>query len=517
MPGAVTLSPGATARSGVPLLAVERLTKTYPGVVANYAISIDLNAGEIHAVLGENGAGKTTLMGAIYGLNRPDSGRLLVEGTEVAIDSPRAALALGIGYVQQHFSLIPTLTVAENIVLSLRNAGERIAVRDGERRVRALSERYGLDVPPGAMVENLSVGQQQRAELLKALAKNARVLILDEPTSVVTPQEAAELAVVLKRLTADGVGIFLISHKLEEVLRLADRITVLRQGMVVGTLMSADATQPRLAEMMVGSLAPLAEVNGPAIASGAPILEVTDLVAHADQGHSGIRDVSFSVRSGEVVGIAGVEGSGQTELMEALCGARPVDAGRVVLGGIDITRASTRERQVYGIAHVPADRMGTGFVPTMSVAENLALPVIGDGRFSRGGIINLAAVRNHAEALIAEYDIRVAHPDVLAGTLSGGNQQRLVLARELSRQPRLVLASFATRGLDFASTEAVHRRILEMRESGAAVLYASVELDELLKLTDRILVLHHGRLAGAMATSEATSEGLGMLMGGTQA
>lgn len=513
----MTLGTGETVGSGVPLLAVERLTKTYPGVVANYEIDIDLRHGEIHAVLGENGAGKTTLMGAIYGLNRPDSGRILVDGSEVAIDSPRAALALGIGYVQQHFSLIPTLTVAENIVLSLRNAGEPIAVRDGERRVQSLSERYGLDVPPGAKVENLSVGQQQRAELLKALAKNARVLILDEPTSVVTPQEAAELADVLKRLTADGVGVFLISHKLEEVLRIADRITVLRHGMVVGTLSAAEASQPRLAEMMVGSLAPLAETNGRGPASGAAILEVTGLTARGEHDHAGIRDVTFSVRSGEVVGVAGVEGSGQAELMEALAGVRPVAAGRIVLGGRDITRTSARERQKLGIAHVPADRIGTGFVPTMSVAENLVLPVIGDERFSRAGIINRAAVREHAQALITEYDIRVAHADVAAGTLSGGNQQRLVLARELSRAPRLVLASFATRGLDFASTEAVHRRILEMRETGAAVLYASVELDELLELTDRIIVLHHGRLTGAVATSEATSEGLGMLMGGTEA
>jgi simple sugar transport system ATP-binding protein len=513
----VTSGETQTARSGSPLLAVERLTKTFPGVVANYEIDLELYAGEIHAVLGENGAGKTTLMGAIYGLNRPDSGRIRFDGVEVELDSPRAALALGIGYVQQHFSLIPTLTVAENLVLSLRSSGEKVAMREGERRVEGLSKRYGLDVPPDVTVENLSVGQQQRAEVLKALAKDARVLILDEPTSVVTPQEAAELATVLQRLASEGVGIFLISHKLEEVLRIAHRITVLRHGRLVGTLAASEATQARLAEMMVGSLASAADTTSRSSAAGEPVLVVDHLSIPGDYGRVGVRDVTFVARAGEVVGVAGVEGSGQVELMEGLAGVRPCASGSASLVGEMITDLSARERQRRGVAHVPADRLGTGLVGTLSVAENLVLPVADDERFSRYGVMRRTAVTEHARSLIADYDIRVAGPDVLAGTLSGGNQQRLVLARELSRSPVVVLASFATRGLDFASTEAVHRRILEMRDGGACVLYASVELDELLMLTDRIIVFHHGTLTGELPTVEATSEQLGLLMGGSAA
>jgi simple sugar transport system ATP-binding protein len=513
----VTPAEAQTARSGDPLLAVERLTKTFPGVVANYEIDLDLFAGEIHAVLGENGAGKTTLMGAIYGLNRPDSGRIRFEGVEVELDSPRTALALGIGYVQQHFSLIPTLTVAENLVLSLRSSGEKVAVREGERRVRELSARYGLDVPPDISVENLSVGQQQRAEVLKALAKDARVLILDEPTSVVTPQEAAELASVLQRLASEGVGIFLISHKLEEVLRIAHRITVLRHGRLVGTLAASEASQTRLAEMMVGTLAAAADAASPASAAGDPILVVDHLSISGDYGRLGVRDITFVARAGEVVGVAGVEGSGQVELMEGLAGVRPIASGTATLAGELLNGLSARERQQRGVAHVPADRLGTGFVGTLSIAENLILPLADDERFSRYGVMRRQAVTEHARSLIAEYDIRVAGPDVLACTLSGGNQQRLVLARELSRLPVVVLTSFATRGLDFASTKAVHRRILEMRDAGACVLYASVELDELLTLTDRIIVLHHGTLTGELPTAEATSEQLGLLMGGSAA
>lgn len=505
------------ARSGPPLLAVERLTKTFPGVVANYEIDLDLFAGEIHAVLGENGAGKTTLMGAIYGLNRPDSGSIRFEGVEVELDSPRTALALGIGYVQQHFSLIPTLTVAENLVLSLRSSGERVAVREGERRVRDLSARYALDVPADISVESLSVGQQQRAEVLKALAKDARVLILDEPTSVVTPQEAAELASVLQRLASEGVGIFLISHKLEEVLRIAHRITVLRHGRLVGTLAASEATQTGLAEMMVGTLAAAADAASSSTAVGDPVLVVDRVSIAGDYGRLGVRDITFVARAGEVVGVAGVEGSGQVELMEGLAGVRPIASGTAVLAGELLNGLSARERQQRGVAHVPADRLGTGFVGTLSIAENLILPLADDDRFSKYGVMRRQAVTQHARSLIAEYDIRVAGPDVLAGTLSGGNQQRLVLARELSRSPVAVLTSFATRGLDFASTRAVHRRILQMRDAGACVLYASVELDELLALTDRIIVLHHGTLTGEVPTADATSEQLGLLMGGSAA
>jgi ABC-type uncharacterized transport system ATPase subunit len=506
-----------TARSGQPLLAVRRLTKTYPGVVANFEVSLDLQPGEIHAVLGENGAGKTTLMATIYGLHRPDSGQIVVDGQEVELSSPRDALSRGIGYVQQHFSLIPTLTVAENLVLSLRSAGDSVAVAEAPARVRQLSERYGLNVPPNDKVEDLSVGVQQRAELLKALARDARVLILDEPTSVITPQEAEDLSKVLLRLARDGVGIFFISHKLEEVLRIADRVTVLRAGRVVGTLTREEASRGRLAEMMVGQLVPPVVARGRDVPSDRPALEVQGLTAPGDFGRVGVRDVTVSVVAGEVVGIAGVEGSGQVELIEALAGVRPITAGTVRLDGHDVSGLGVRDLQRRGVAHIPADRVRAGFVSTLSVAENLLLPIAGQAPYSRFGLLNRARIEARALELVQEYDIRVAGPWVAAGTLSGGNQQRLVLGREFSRNPVLVLACFATRGLDFASTEAVHRRILEMRARGAAVLYASVELDELLELTDRIVVLYHGRLAGELPTSQATSEELGMLMGGSEA
>jgi simple sugar transport system ATP-binding protein len=372
-------------------------------------------------------------------------------------------------------------------------------------------------VPANEKVEDLSVGVQQRAELIKALARDARVLILDEPTSVITPQEADDLSQVLLRLAGEGVGIFFISHKLEEVLRIADRITVLRLGRVVGTLERSEASRSRLAEMMVGELATPAAERARSAPADTPALVVDGLSAAGDFGRVGVRDVSFSVAAGEVVGIAGVEGSGQVELVEAIAGVRPIASGSIRLNGTDVSRLDVRQRQRLGVAHIPADRQRAGFIPTLTIAENLLLPVAGDPPYERMGLLRPSAMEARARELIREYDIRVAGPRVAAGTLSGGNQQRLVLGRELSRDPRLVLASFATRGLDFASTEAVHRRILEMRERGAAVLYASVELDELLELTDRIIVLYHGRLAGEVATDKATSEELGMLMGGSEA
>lgn len=513
MPGAVT--PTAVAGTTDVVLATDRITKTYPGVVANHEISIDLRRGEIHAVLGENGAGKTTLMALIYGLQQPDSGQILLDGRPLRLDSPRDALSQGIGFVQQHFSLTPTLTVAENLVLSLRGSGERIAVRDGAARARALSDQYGLQVPPGAVVSTLSVGMQQRAELLKALARDTRVLILDEPTSVLTPQEAEELAAVMRRLAADGVSIFLISHKLNEVLQIADRVTVLRRGRHVGTVDAAAATQNSLAEMMVGErvVAPRAHVRS--TRTGAePVLEATGITVTDVEGRGEVRGVDLELRAGEILGIAGVEGSGQPELIEALAGARPLAGGRIVLGGVDVTGKSARQMQRRGVAHIAADRHAAGFVPTLSVAENLVLPVTEDPRFSRFGVLRRAAIADHVARLIEEYDVRVPGPDVPAATLSGGNQQRVVLARELSRAPRVVLSCFATRGLDFASTEAVQRRMLAMRADGAAIAYASVDLDELFMLTDRILVLHEGRVAGLVDTRDAKSEQIGLLMGG---
>jgi len=510
------MTPTVVARTAEDVvLATDRITKTFPGVVANYEITIDLRRGEIHALLGENGAGKTTLMAVIYGLQQPDSGRILLEGEPVRLDSPRDALSLGIGFVQQHFSLVPTLTVAENLVLSLRGSGERISVRDGAARVAELSERFGIQVSPEAVVSTLSVGMQQRAELLKALARDTRVLILDEPTSVLTPQEAEDLAIVMRRLAAHGVSIFLISHKLNEVLQIADRVTVLRHGRHVGTVDAADATQNSLAEMMVGRRIVPPQTDAPARRSQAEtVLRATGLTVTDVESGRELRDVDLELRAGEILGIAGVEGSGQPELIEALAGARRLAGGRIEVGGEDVTGLSAREMQRRGVAHIAADRHAAGFVPTLTVGENLILPVTELPRFSRLGALRRRVIADHVVGLIEEYDIRVPGPNVLAATLSGGNQQRMVLARELSRSPRVVLSCFATRGLDFASTEAVQRRMLAMRDEGAAIAYASVDLDELFMLTDRILVLHEGRVAGLVDTRDAKREEIGLLMGG---
>ncbi len=502
-----------------PVLRLEGITKAYPRVVANDGVNIDLRAGEIHSIVGENGAGKTTLMGIAYGLQRPDAGRTLVDGQPVGIRSPRDALDLGIGYVQQHFSLIPTLTVAQNLVLALRTSADRIAVRDGSARVRELSRRFGLDVEPDTVVEEVGVGQQQRAELLKALARNARVLLLDEPNALLTPQEWEELAGILRRLADAGVGIFLVSHKLEEVLRISDRISVLRRGRLVATIPAREATNLRLGELMVGDLS-AAEAEPPASerpADGSALLEVDDLWVASDRGGHAVRGVSLSIHAGEVLGIAGVEGSGQVELTEALAGARAASRGAIRMDGRDVTGMSLQARRRAGAGHVPADRATTGLIPTLSVADNLLLPVAGAPPFSRWGVLNRRAARDRARALIDRFDIRVPGPDVPAGALSGGNQQKLILARELSGQPRILLCCYPTRGLDFAATQDVRREILSHRDEGAAILFASVDLDELLAMTDRILVLHQGSAAGEVRASEATAEQLGLLMGGAAA
>jgi simple sugar transport system ATP-binding protein len=507
-----------------PVIGLEEITKAYPGVVACDDVNIDLRAGEIHAVVGENGAGKTTLMAILYGLQRPDSGRIVVDGAAIELGSPRDALAAGIGFVQQHFSLIPTLTVAENLVLALRGDHARVRFDDAAKRVRELSAEFGLEIEPNARIEDLSVGHQQRAELLKALARDTRVLILDEPNALLTAQEWEELAAVLRRLAQRGVGIFLISHKLDDVLALADRVTVLRRGRVVDTMPASDATSESIAELMIGKLA--VEAAAEAIIAGAdptvhagdaPVLEVTDLWVRGERGTDVVKGVTLSLRAGEVLGIAGVEGSGQVELTEALFGARPLERGTVHLRGEDISARTLKDRQARGMSYVPADRRDAGLVGALSVAENTALATIGHAQFSRFGVLRPGAMRKRANELIEEFDIRVPTCDVAVSTLSGGNQQKVLLAREMSRDLSVLVCCYPTWGLDFAAAESIRGQILKLRQAGAAILYESVDLDELLRVTDRIAVLHHGRLTGELPTSEATAERLGLLMTGSVA
>ena len=494
------------------------ITKAYPGVLANDDVSVDLRSGEVHAILGENGAGKSTLMGILCGLHRPDSGEISVSGSVVTMGSPRDALAHGIGYVQQHYSLIPTLTVAENVVLGRYAMGDKSNVKQVAERLRHLSERYRLGVELDLPVENLGVGKQQRAEILKALFANPTILVLDEPTALLTPQEARDLVAFLQRLAGDGVGIFLISHKLEEVIEAANRITVLRRGRKVTTVGAAETTPSLLAELMIGELShvALAQIRSSG-SSGQTQLEVRGLHVKGDRGERAVSDVSFSVRAGEIVGIAGLEGNGQLELTEALAGVRQTESGTIRLSSRSLEGMDARSRRQAGVAHIPADRLRTGFIGSMSVAENLVLPRIEHRPYSRWGFVRGREIKRAAARLISYFDIRVARADVRAASLSGGNQQKMVLARELERDPKLIVCCYMTRGLDFAATEAVKREILKRRDGGAAIVYASVDLDELLAVTDRIVALHEGQITGEVVTSGATAEQLGLLMGGADA
>jgi general nucleoside transport system ATP-binding protein len=496
-----------------PLVQLDGISKAYPGVLANDDISIDLLPGEIHSILGENGAGKTTLMGVVAGLHRPDAGRLMIRGQELAFDSPRDALAHRIGYVQQHSSLIPILTVAQNAVLALRAGGQRISVGGAADSVRRLAERYDLQVTLNVPVEELTVGEQQRAEVLNALIREPTILILDEPSALLTPHEALQLAMVLRQLADEGTSIFLISHKLEEVLSVSDRVSVLRRGRHAATVPAADATYSRLAELMIGSLQDSPVVAGGRLEPGRPRLVVEAASVMGDRGNEAVQDVSFEVGAGEVLGIAGIEGSGQVELTEALAGVRRLERGRISIDGRDVGHHGHELR----IAHIPSDRLRAGLVASLTVEENLVLPVVAEPAYTRYGYLRRTAVRTRAERLVRHFDIRAGGPDVAAGTLSGGNQQKLVLARELSRKPSVIVCCYPTRGLDFAATESVQAEIASRRNDGAAIVYASVDLDELLALTDRIVVLHRGRVTGTLASSDATPEQLGMLMTGATA
>jgi simple sugar transport system ATP-binding protein len=501
------------------LVALDAITKAYPGVVANDGVSIDLAPGEIHAIVGENGAGKTTLIGSLHGLVRPDSGRILLEGEPASIESPRDALNLGLGYVQQHFSLIPTLTVAENVVLALRGAPGAPGARAGSEKVAELGERFGLRLDPDAVVQDLTVGEQQRAELLKALARDTRVLSLDEPNALLTPQEWAELEGVLRNLASAGVGMFLISHKLDEVLRLADRVSVMRRGRLVASVTAAETDEKRLATLMVGELTTetLQRAGEGSAGAAKPSFAARGLSAIGDRGREAVSDVTFAIAPGEILGVAGVEGSGQVELAEALCGARPAAGGSVLLGDVDVTSEGVARRMARGLGHVPADRRDGGLVETLSVDENLVLPIASQAPFSRWGITRPAAIAKHGRRLIAEFDVRVPDGSVAVGNLSGGNQQKVVLARELSRPLEALICCYPTWGLDLAAAASVRNQILELSGKGVAILYISVELDELLTMTDRILVLNRGRSVGELPTSEATAEQLGLMMGGREA
>lgn len=497
-----------------PILEVRDITKRFPGVLANDHISFTLEPGEIHAFLGENGAGKSTLMNILYGLYDPDEGQIFINGRQATIRGPNDAIRQGLGMVHQHFMLVPTLTVAENVMLGTEiTKGILLDERTANTRIRELSTKYGLDVPAEALVQDLPVGVQQRVEIVKTLYRGADILILDEPTAVLTPQETEDLFVVIRSLVAQGKSVIFISHKLKEVLEIADRITVLRRGRVVGTTTPAQTREEGLAEMMVGREVLLTVAKD--VARPGPLaLQVQNLTVLDDRRSVVVDGLSLELYAGEVLGIAGVQGNGQTELVEALTGLRPAVSGHAQLLGQHITNTRPRRIIEAGVAHIPEDRHRHGLVLSYPVADNLVLSTYYRPPFAHGIVTNTEAIDINAERLVKEFDVRTPSTLTPAANLSGGNQQKVVVAREFSRPIKLLIAAQPTRGLDVGSIEFIHQNIVRQRDEGVAVLLVSAELDEILALSDRIAVMFKGKIIATVPAAEATREGLGLLMAG---
>lgn len=498
---------------GTSLLVMQGITKRFAGVLANDNVTLNVQAGEVHALLGENGAGKTTLMNILYGLYRPDAGKIILRGRPVNIRSPRDSIALGIGMVHQHFKLIYRHTVAENVALGLKNLPFLLPSRAVKQKLVMLSERYGLPVDPRARVWQLSVGEQQRVEILKVLHRGASLLILDEPTSVLTPQEVDGLFKALLQMKREGKALIFVTHKLDEVMKMADRVTVMRKGKVVKTLPIAEADKVSLSEMMVGrkvifqfskKTSPLKE----------EVLVVENLHALNDRGLPALRGISFAVHAGEILGIAGVSGNGQRELVEVIAGLRVFQKGKVMIRGEDLTTHSARRVANAGVAHIPEDRVRMGIVPEMTVAHNLILRHHYQQLFLQGPFLKLRQIRRFASQAIEEYNILTPNLNTPAGLLSGGNIQKLILARELSHKPHLILAAHPTYGLDVGAAERIRHLLLQQREAGAAVLLVSGDLEEIMALSDRIAVMFKGTIVGILPAAKANLEKLGLMMVG---
>jgi simple sugar transport system ATP-binding protein len=499
-----------------------KIVKRFPGVLANAGIDFDLRQGEIHALLGENGAGKTTLMNVLYGLYEPDVGEVFLRGQRVRFASAHDAIAHGLGMVHQHFMLVRSFSVAENIILGQPSPRAPLieSLPAVYRRIRQASDTYGLQVDPQAEVWTLSVGEQQRVEILKALYRGAEVLILDEPTAILTPQEVQDLLAILRRLAQAGKTIVFISHKLGEVLAVSDRITILRDGKVVDTLPASQADQHSLARMMVGRDILLSAERSPRLSGdfpSEPLLKVRGLKTRNDRGLLALDGVSLDVNPGEILGIAGVAGNGQAELEEVIAGLRRAESGSLEVCGVDVTNASPRRVGQAGLAHIPSDRYQRGLLQDFNVAENLIMQRFDRPPFTRRGLLDWNQILREAQRLVSAFDVRTPTLRTLAGKLSGGNAQKMILARELARKPRLLLAAQPTRGLDVSAIEFIHARLLEQRAAGAGILLISSELEEILALSDRIAVMYAGKIVGVVAASQADIHQLGLMMGGSAA
>ena len=498
-------------------LELRGITKRFPGVVANDNVNLALNTGEVLSLIGENGAGKSTLMSVLYGMYKADEGDIVIDGETQVFTSPADAIAAGIGMVHQHFMLVPVFTVAENVVLGVEPTGAlgKLDIDKARAMVREISDKYHLDLDPDAVIEDLPVGVQQRVEIVKVLLRDAKVVVFDEPTAVLTPSEIIEFFEIVKTLVSAGRGVVFITHKLKEALNIADRIAVLRRGKVVGEVDPKTATESQIAEMMVGRPVQLT-VDKKLASAGDVVLKVTDLTVLDADGRTHVENVSFEVHAGEIVGIAGVQGNGQTELVEALTGLRKATSGVIALDGKDLTHSNPRERHQMGMAHIPEDRQRQGLVGGLSVAENLVLTRYHDDQFSHGVLVDWDAANAIAETLITEYDIRTPNKETGVGTLSGGNQQKVIVARELSRDLRLTIAAQPTRGVDVGSIEYIHSRIVKERDAGTAVLIVSTELEEVMALSDRLLVMYRGKVVAELDPKKVTPMEVGLYMAGSR-
>ncbi|AKG24868.1 ABC transporter ATP-binding protein [Calothrix sp. 336/3] len=493
-------------------LDLENITKSFGDFIANDNINLNIEIGVIHAILGENGAGKSTLMNIISGIYQPDSGRILINKNPIKISSPAIAIKLGIGMIHQHFMLIPQLTVTENIILGTDN-NLHLNLREKQAEIAKLSQLYNLEIDPTAKVENLPVGMQQRVEIIKVLYRQAKLLILDEPTAVLTPLEVRSLINILRQLAANGHTIIFISHKLEEVIELCDRVTVLRGGKVVASTTTKETTPQQLADLMIGKAINLQLERKP-VTSGEIVLSVQNLQVVGDQGVTAVKNISFELRQGEILGVAGVDGNGQRELADAICGLRKIKKGKISPSP-NPSLVSTREEKLR-LAYIPEDRQKNGLVMEFDISQNLILKLFKKLPFSRYGFLQRDVIKNNAISAITEFDIRVNDIHIKARQLSGGNQQKIILARELSGEPELIVAMQPTRGLDIGATEAVRRRLLAEKQRGAAILYISTELEEIMTMSDRIAVIYRGEFIGMLDAAMATVEEIGLLMSGVK-